>query len=509
MIRHEFSRLAIADRGEPAMRVVHAVRELNHGRAHPIRLIALHTEAERDAAFVRRADEAVCLGPGLVDLQQALRAARADAVWTGSEPVAPPLEIAELGERLGIVFVSPDPAALRRTRAIAAKQEYARVAPANRLHSACCLTVPIVADGHGAVWPLGVSDDSCQRRGQSMLTESTSPALVPDQEREIMHAAERLVLDAGYAGAGTVEFLHDPEARRFYFVRVSARLEHAATETVTGIDLVKLQLHVAMGGRLDGDPPLPNGHAIEANLRAEDPALGFVPTPGTLALLRLPTGPGLRVDTGVIEGERIDADLDPMICKLTAWGGDRTEALARLHRALGDTVAVLDGGTTNQGFLLELLDHPKLRAGGVDSGWLDRLSVTGGTLPERYGDLAVLQAAIELSDRDVADDRARFYALARRGRPHAAGALYRTYELRHRGESYRLAVSQIAPDRYRVIVDRQSIELLVRRLGAHERQLGLLGRTHRTLISSQGDDLLIEVDGVPHRISRDDGGLIR
>ena len=509
MDQREFSRLAIAGRGEPAIRVIHAVRELNHGRADSVYLIALHTEAERDALFVRHADEAVCVEFGPAGLEHALCAARADAAWGGSGPVGEPPDVAELCERLGLVFVGPDPASLRRAETIAANQQYVPVAPSKPFSGARCLKVPIVADGRGAVWPLGVCDDSCQRRGQTMLAESSSPALVSDQEREIMNAAERLARDAGYRGAGTVEFLYDPEARHFYFVRVSAWLEHAVTEAVTGLDLVKFQLHLAAGGRLEGDPPPPVGHAIEARLRAEDPALGFVPTPGRLAHLRLPTGPGLRVDTGVIEGDSIAAEFDPMICKLTAWGNDRAEALARLHRALGDTVAVLDGGTTNQGFLLELLDHPKLCAGEVDSGWLDRLSVTGGTLTARYGDLALLQAAIELSDQDAADDRARFYAFARRGRPQAAGALSRTYELRHRGESYRLAVSQIAPDRYRVTVDRHSIELLVRRLGPHERRLELVGRTHRTLTSSQGDDLLIEVDGVPHRISRDDGGLIR
>ncbi len=509
MVQREFSRLAIAGRGEPAIRVIHAVRELNHGRADPVRLIALHTDAEGDALFVNHADEAVCVGFGPAELERALRDAGADAAWAGSGPVAEPPDVAELCERLGLVFVGPDLAALRRTATIAAKQQYAPVAPSKPFGGARCLTVPIVADSHGAVWPLGVCDHSCQRRGQTTLAESSSPALVADQEREIMNAAKRLALDGGYRGAGTVDFLYDPEARRCYVVGVRAWLEHAVTEAVTGLDLVKLQLHVAAGGRLEGDPPLPIGHAIEARLCAEDPAPGFVPTPARLAHLRLPTGPGLRVDTGVIEGDGIPAELDPMICKLIAWGGDRPEALARLHRALGDTVAILDGGTTNQGSLLALLDHPKLRAGEVDTGWLDRLSVTGSTLPARHGDLALLQAAIELCDQDAADDRARFYAFARGGRPQAAGALSRTYELRHRGESYRLAVSQTAPDRYRVAVDRLSIELVVRRLGPHERRLELLGRTHRTLTSSQGDDLLIEVDGVPHRISRDDGGVVR
>ena len=325
-----------------------------------------------------------------------------------------------------------------------------------------------------------------------------------------MDAGKRLALRAGYRNAGAVEFLYEPAARRFSFLQMTPRLqvEHPVTEAVTGLDLVKLQLHVAAGGRLEGDPPAPSGHAIEARLSAEDPALGFVPAPGRLVHLQLPTGPGLRVDTGVAEGDRIPAEFDPLIGKLIAWGSDRAEALARLHRGLADTVAIVDGGTTNQGFLLELADRPEMRAGEIDIGWLDRLYLSGGTCG-RHGDLALLQAAIELSDRDIADDRARFYALARRGRPQASDALSRTYELRHRGESYRLAVSQIAPDRYRVTIDGQSVKLSARRLGAHERRLELPGRTHRTLTSIQGEDLVVEVDGVPHRVSRDDGGIVR
>jgi acetyl-CoA carboxylase carboxyltransferase component/biotin carboxyl carrier protein len=281
------------------------------------------------------------------------------------------------------------------------------------------------------------------------------------------------------------------------------------TEAVTGVDLVKLQLRVAAGGRLDGEAPRPVGHAIEARLCAQDPARGFAPAPGRLLHLRVPTGLGVRVDTGVIEGDWIAAESDALIAKLTAWGRDRDEALARLRRALGETVAVLDRGTTNHGFLLELLDHPDFSSGRVDTGWLDRLYVSGGTQPERHGDVALVQAAIELADHDTAADRARFYAFARRGRPRAPDALSRTHDLRHRGCSYRLAVAQIAPDRYRVTVDGHAVELEARRLGAHERRLEVLGRTHRTLTSSHGEDLDVEVDGLPHRVSRDDGGVIR
>ncbi|HET7051407.1 MAG TPA: carboxyl transferase domain-containing protein [Solirubrobacteraceae bacterium] len=520
MLRHEFSRLAIVSRGEPAMRVIHAVRELNHGRADPVRLIALHTEAERDATFVRQADEAVCLGDQ-EGLERALRAARADAAWVGWGPVAERPEFAELCERLGIVFVGPDPVVMRQlvdetAAALLAEQMGIAVAPSTPgpeqpSTGTRHVEVPIIADGHGAVWPLGVCDRSCSAGEQSMLEESSSPGLPADQQRHLMEAAQRLMLRTGYCGAGTVEFMYEPAARRVSFMRVKARLGcgHAVTEAVTGLDLVKLQLHVAAGGRLEGGPPAPVGHAIEAQLCAEDPTRGSVATTTRLVQLRLPTGPGLRIDTAVTEGDQIPAELDSTIGKLTAWGSDRDEALARLRRALADTVAILDGGTTNQGFLLQLLDHPKLRAGDLDSGWLHRLDVSPGTPPVRHGDLALVGAAIELADRDAADDRARFYAFARRGRPQAAGALSRTYELRHRGQSYRLAVAQIAPDRYRVTVDGRSLELNARRLGAHERRLELPGRSHRTLTSRQGDDLLVEVDAVPHRVSRDDGGLIR
>ena len=150
-------------------------------------------------------------------------------------------------------------------------------------------------------------DCSCQRRHQKVIEESASPALTAEQEREVRAAARRLALRAGYRNAGTVEFLYEPATRRFSFMEVNARLqvEHPVTEAVTGLDLVKLQLHVAAGGRLEGEPPAAHGHAIEARLNAEDPALGFLPAPGRVALLRLPTGPGVRVDTGVAEGDVI------------------------------------------------------------------------------------------------------------------------------------------------------------------------------------------------------------
>jgi acetyl/propionyl-CoA carboxylase alpha subunit/acetyl-CoA carboxylase carboxyltransferase component len=506
MTGREFSRLAIVDRGESAVRVIDAVRECNDGRSDPVRLIALHTEAEGDALFVRHADEAVCVATGPLDLERALRDVRADAAWIGSRQLEEQPDVAEPCRRLGIVMVAPDPTVLRL---IAARHQVTSVSRCSGFARARRVAVPIIADGRGAVWPLGVSDCTARRHEQPLLAESSSPAMSPDHRHEIMDAARRLAPDAGYCGAATVEFLYEPETGSFSLADVSARFDHAVIEAVTGLDLVKLQLHIAAGGALEGNPPVPAGHAVEARVCAEDPALAFAPAPGRLVHLRLPTGPGLRVDTGVVEGDLILAELDSTIVKLTAWGGDRGEALARLRRALADAVAVVEDGTTNQGFLLDLLSRPELRAGEIDTGWLERLYLSGGTVSVRNADLALLQAAIELSDRDTADDRARFYAFARRGRPQASGALSRTYDLSHRGQSYRLAVAQIAPDRYRVTVDGQTIELNARRLGAHERRLEVLGRRHRTMTSSRGEHLVVEVDGVPHRVSRDDAGIVR
>jgi acetyl/propionyl-CoA carboxylase alpha subunit/acetyl-CoA carboxylase carboxyltransferase component len=592
------TRLAIVNRGEPAMRVIHAVRELNAERPHPIRLIALFTEDEPGAMFVREADEAVCLGPTTVTaadgtrsspyldyaaLERALRTTRADAAWVGWGFVAEHPAFAELCERLGVAFVGPDADAMRRVGdKIGAKRlaEEAQVpvAPwsggpvtsvedalrhASRIGfpvmikataggggrgirrvdepgalgealasaraealqafgdgtvlierlvtSARHIEVQIVADGQGAAWAVGLRDCSYQRRNQKVMEESSSSALSAEQERQIMEAARRLALHAGYRGAGTVEFLYEPEPRRFSFMEVNARLqvEHPVTEAVTGLDLVKLQLHIAAGGRLEGEPPAAIGHAIEARLNAEDPALGFVPTPGRIVMLRLPTGPGLRVDAGVAEGDVVPAAFDSMVAKVIAWGRDRAEALARLRRGLADTTVVIDGGTTNQGFLLELLDRDEVRSGEVDTTWLDRLQTRGEAVPVRHADVALLQAAVEIAERETAADRARFYAFARRGRPHSDAQLARTIDLRHRGQSYRLTVAHVAPSRYRVTVDGQAVELDVHPVGPLERRIVVAGRGHRTLVTVQEADLLVEVDGVPHRVSRDDGGVVR
>jgi len=371
--------------------------------------------------------------------------------------------------------------------------------------------VQLIADGHGSVWALGVRDCSYQRRHQKVVEESASPVLSPAQERELAAAAVRLARSAGYRGAGTVEFLYEADGRRFSFMEVNARLqvEHPVTEVVTGTDLVALQLHVAAGGRLDGDPPPPRGHAIEVRLNAEDPARGFAPAPGRITLLRLPTGPGVRVDTGFAEGDTVPSEFDSMLAKIIAHGSNRQQALARLRRAVADTMVVIDDGTTNQGYLLELLGRRELRAGEVDTGWLDRLHAEGVGQPVRHADTALLQGAIALADAATTAERAHFYALARRGRPRVEAGVGRTVDVLYRAASYRFTVCQVGPTRYRVEVDGAWIEAELEQLTQHERRLSYGGRSYRTMTALQDADLLVEVNGVPHRISRDEGGLVR
>ena len=231
--------------------------------------------------------------------------------------------------------------------------------------------VQVVADATGDVWTLGVRDCSVQRRNQKVLEESASTALDADQEQLLRSSAAALVKAAGYVNAGTVEFLYEPRERLLSFLEVNTRLqvEHCVTEATTGVDIVKLQLHVAGGGKLAEiapETPPARGHAIEARLTAEDPEQGFAPAPGHIEHLNLPAGPGVRVDTGVAAGDTIPPQFDSMIAKIIAWGRDRNEARARLSRALRQTTAVIDGGTTNKAFLLDLLDRPEVLNGEFD-----------------------------------------------------------------------------------------------------------------------------------------------
>ncbi len=510
------------------MRLLHTVREVNFGATAPVALIALFTEAEREAMFVREADEAWRLDRSAGDVRaahrepaavaRALQASRCDAVWVGWGLSAPEqLAVAEICERLGIVFVGPDAGVLRRlgdATALAAIAETAGVPslPPDALGTRTRrISVMVVADRQGTVWPLGVCERSCAHRGRIVIAELARSALSAEQELEVLDAARRIASCARYINAGSVEFAFVPSLGRFALVGFIACLpsEHALIETVTGLDLVKLQLGVAAGVTLEGQPPARVGHAIAATLRVADPVSELADGWARIALLRAPTGPGVRVDTGVAEGDWVLAQAGSPVARLIAFGRERVDALARLRRAIAETIILLDGATTNQGVLRSLLARRELGAGEVDSGWLDELYDDDEAVPSDHGELALLQAAVDLWESDVAADRGRFYAYAQQGRPQASANYEREYELRHRGRLYSLAVSQLAPAEYRVTAQGQTVELWTHWVGSHERRLELRGSAHRVLIGTQSDEMLVEIDGVSHLVSRDEHGVVR
>ncbi len=370
--------------------------------------------------------------------------------------------------------------------------------------------VQLIADQHGTAWAVGVRDCSLQRRHQKVIEESASTTLGPQDEEEIKAAAVRLAVAVGYRGAGTVEFLVDPTTHDYLFMEVNTRLqvEHPVTEATTGLDLVKLQLHVAQGGRLEGSPPAVRGHAVEARLNAEDPEQGFVPAPGLISALRLPTGAGIRVDSGVRQGDEISPEFDSMIAKIIAWGADRDEALARLRRALAQSTAVVEAGTTNRAFLITLLDRPEVHAGEFDNRWLDRLTAEGGHLPTP-APVPLLVAAVEAYDADHAGVQAAFHVAAARGRPEVPTEVGARVQLRYAGVGYRLDVYRTSPGTYRVRSGNAVADLAVERLDDYERRVVCGGRSHRVLAVAQSASFRIEVDGTAHQVVRDDGGVVR
>jgi 3-methylcrotonyl-CoA carboxylase alpha subunit len=234
--------------------------------------------------------------------------------------------------------------------------------------------VQIFADRHGHVVHLFERDCSVQRRHQKVIEEAPAPGVSADLRARMTAAAIAAARAIAYEGAGTIEFLLEPDGR-FYFMEMNTRLqvEHPVTEMITGLDLVEWQLRVACGEALPlaQDQIVLNGHAIEARIYAEDPARGFLPASGRLVHLRWPsTGDDLRIDAGVEAGDAVSIHYDPLIAKMIAWGRDREGAIARLAEAVGRFQAV--GPATNLDFLGAMLAHPVFASGAVDIGTIDR-----------------------------------------------------------------------------------------------------------------------------------------
>jgi 3-methylcrotonyl-CoA carboxylase alpha subunit len=240
------------------------------------------------------------------------------------------------------------------------------------------IEIQVMADGHGNIIHLGERDCSLQRRHQKLIEEAPAPGMTPALRAEMGAAAVAAAQAVGYVGAGTVEFIADGSkglrTGSFWFMEMNTRLqvEHPVTEAITGLDLVEWQLRIAAGEAL----PLRqqevslSGHAVEARVYAEDPARGFLPSPGRITVFEPPAGDGIRVDAGVASGDAVPPDYDPMIAKIIAHAPTRNGALKRLAAALRD--AVVAGPRVNTPFLAMLAAHPQFQAARFDTGFIER-----------------------------------------------------------------------------------------------------------------------------------------
>jgi acetyl-CoA carboxylase biotin carboxylase subunit len=471
-----FRKILIANRGEIAVRVLKACREMD------IPAAVVYSEADRTSLHVRLADEAVLVGPApagesYLDIDRIIQAARetgAEAIHPGYGFLSENADFARRCEGEGIVFIGPDSRALalvgdkiraRQTmekagipvvpgmreipgsgdfQAAAAALGYPvmvkasaggggkgmrivhrpeDLAPAleagrreaksafgdetvyleRRLEDPRHVEIQILADGHGRIVHLGERECSIQRRHQKIVEESPSPALDDGLRSEMGRTAVEAMRAAGYTNAGTVEFLLDKD-RRFYFLEVNARLqvEHPVTELVTGIDLVRQQILIAAGERLEfgqGDI-VRRGHAVEGRIYAEDPAANFLPSPGTILFLKAPQGPGIRHDSGIYSGWTVPIFYDPILAKLIVWAETRERACRRLAAALRDYVVL--GIRTTAPFLKDLVSHPEFQAGRTDTGFISRHFEGWAPAPAPEEDLRWALAAAAFSEKDAA-----------------------------------------------------------------------------------------------------------
>ena len=441
-------RVLVANRGEIAVRVIRACRDLG------IEAVAVYSDADADALHVELADEAVAIGPAparksylrVEAIVEAALTAGADAVHPGygflSEVpalpracaqaglrfVGPPADVMEMvGDKVGAREAAraagvPIVPGSGRIADVVAAQAFAEevgypvllkasaggggrgireVAAPDDMQAAFSrasaeaeaafgdgglfvekaierprhVEVQVIADEHGSVLHLFERECSIQRNRQKLVEESPSPAISPQLRQDLCASAVALAREVGYRNAGTVEFLVDADAQAFYFLEVNARIqvEHGVTELVTGVDLVCEQLRMAAGEPLSfvQDDVRCEGSALEFRINAEDPDNGFMPSPGRIESLRLPGGPGVRVDAGVEAGSVVQPFYDSMVAKVLVWGRDREQALARSRRAL-DELAV-EGVTTTRALHRRLLDWEGLVEGSAHTRSLEAL----------------------------------------------------------------------------------------------------------------------------------------
>ena len=375
------------------------------------------------------------------------------------------------------------------------------------------LEVQCLADRHGTVKTFGVRDCSVQRKNQKIIEETPPPDVPEGLVEEMEAAAGRLLAGAGYEGAGTVEFLYDLDRNEFYFMEVNTRLqvEHPITEILYGIDLVKGQIDVAFGQRLNDVKPNASGHVVEARLNAEDPDREFTPSPGYVASFKMPSGPGIRVDSGIEQGSTIPSLFDSMVAKIIASGPSRTAALARLERALRELRIRIEGGTTNRSFLLALLANERVRSGPVHTRFVEELLAERSELRDGPdAPVALVSIAIEQYIRATSEELANFtQQLSTSGSPREVSPGHgHTAHLRYRGVAYEVLVRSLGGNEYHVLVDDTVQHMTYLR---REQEALLKTKTKRYNIQTveRGDTIQCEIDGQPYILEIESSGSIK
>jgi acetyl-CoA carboxylase biotin carboxylase subunit len=442
-----FKKILIANRGEIALRVICACKELG------IRTVAIYSEADRNSLPVRFADEAICIGPpqlsqsylNIPAVISAAEIANVEAIHPGYGLLSENANFAEVCETCGIKFIGPPPEIIRlmgeKEKARAAmKKSGVPILPGSEgiigsdgeaLDWAKAVGFPVIikasaggggrgmrivrdeaslpalfqaaqseaaaafgngdlymekyverprhiefqvlADVHGNVVSLGERECSIQRRHQKLLEESPSPQMTPELRAQIGGVLSKTLSEIGYVNAGTVEFLMDQD-RRLYFIEMNTRIqvEHPVTEMVTDVDLVKSQILVAMGERMETvlhGPIVHRGHAIECRINAEHPEK-FTPSAGRITTFHPPGGTGVRIDTAAYAEGVIPPYYDSLIAKLVVRGKDRDEAISRMGRAL--EMFIVEGIHTTIPLHRRILADPEFRAGKADTTFIER-----------------------------------------------------------------------------------------------------------------------------------------
>jgi len=375
------------------------------------------------------------------------------------------------------------------------------------------LEVQTLADRRGNVLTFGVRDCSVQRKNQKIIEETPPPGLAEELLTAMEDSAAALIRAAGYESAGTVEFLYDLNRSKYYFMEVNTRLqvEHPITEEAYDVDLVQGQIDVAFGKLISETKPSRRGVAVEVRLNAEDPERDFTPAPGRVLRLRLPAGPGIRVDSGIEEGNSIPPEFDSMIAKIIASAPERPLALARLDRALKELQLKIEGGTSNRAFLRDLLGLPAIKKGGVHTRFVEELVQSRKHLIERkHWEIAVLAAGIEQYRLAYQVELSNFQQqLSSGGYPrNIAVSQPQKITVSALGRGLTLLISAVAAHSYHLQAGGRmiAVEYICR---AEDALLEHKRRRYHIQTVRRGDTLQVEVNGVPYTIALESGGVVR